>query len=973
MPNPAFELRRHTNIPSLKLVLEEYQHCATGARHLHLAADDNNNVFMVSFLTVPMDSTGVAHILEHTSLCGSERYPVRDPFFMMMRRSLNTFMNALTNSDWTAYPFASQNRKDFDNLMRVYLDAVFFPKLEDLDFAQEGHRLEFEKIDDPNSALHYKGVVYNEMKGAMSSPVRKLLRDLYHLVYPHTTYHYNSGGDPEAIPTLTWQQLREFHASHYHPSNAIFMTYGDIPAEHHQDLIQECALIRFPNAGQRLSIKDEQRYHAPVYGDSVYAPPDNNGDIENKTHIVLSWLLGRSTNAREVMNALLLNGILLDNSAAPLLHALETTALGSAPGPLCGLDPSNREMLFYCGLEGSNPDQADAVESLILGVLEEVATHGIASEHLEAVLHQMELNQREISGDHYPYGLSLLLNMLSPVLHGADAVDFLDIDCALETLRQDIKNPEFIKGLVRQLLLDNPHRVRLVMKPDPELSERQQQAEKAQLAKVHKNLSENDIRAIITRTQALQARQNQENSPEILPKVGLEDVRDDLYVAQGECSHSATMPVTHYSQGTNGMVYQHLVIHLPELEEDLIDIIPWFCDAFTEVGVGKRDYRAQQAYQSAVSGGISARVQVRGGVDDVHHSSSIFTLSGKALARNHNALTELLADTFFKVRFDELPRLRDLIAQLRGDLESSINSRGNALAMNTACSTLNTCGAVAYRWSGLHAIQTIKRLDHALKDPQALTDLSQRFQRLLQKLLNAPRQCLLISEAELRSDVEASFARTWAHMPSAHTCAPFALIPPQTQITQAWSISAQVNFCVKVYPTVPYCHPDAPALQVLGEFLSNGYLHRALREQGGAYGGGASYHQDTGSFRFYSMRDPHVSTTFAHFDHALTWLSQQKHDPRPLEEAILSIIAHIDRPASPAGEAKIAFFGALHGRTPELRRAFRRGILAVRLEDLQRVAHTWLKPEHAHKVVLGNHKTLENEAPPLGLSMFSFN
>ncbi len=222
MNNEFFELTGHESIDSLNITVELYRHKKTGARHLHLASEDAHNAFLVAFLTVPSDSTGVAHILEHTALCGSERFPVRDPFFMMLRRSLATFMNAFTSSDWTAYPFASQSRKDFDNLMQVYLDASFFPNLTEQDFSQEGYRVEFAESDDVESDLVYKGVVFNEMKGAMSSPVRVLWEQISTNIFPTTTYRFNSGGSPEKIPDLTWEQLKAFHAKHYHPSNAVF-------------------------------------------------------------------------------------------------------------------------------------------------------------------------------------------------------------------------------------------------------------------------------------------------------------------------------------------------------------------------------------------------------------------------------------------------------------------------------------------------------------------------------------------------------------------------------------------------------------------------------------------------------------------------------------------------------------------------------------------------------------------------------
>ncbi|HCX27056.1 MAG TPA: peptidase M16, partial [Cellvibrionales bacterium] len=241
----AFTLVKTTTIESLNIQYEEYEHLTTGARHIHLASDNNENVFMVALRTVPTDSTGVAHILEHTSLCGSKRFPVRDPFFMMIRRSLNTFMNAFTSSDWTAYPFASQNKKDFNNLLEVYLDAVFFARLDPLDFSQEGHRLEFEEPTNPESDLVYKGVVFNEMKGAMSSISSQLWQAVGESLFPDTTYGVNSGGEPENITDLSYEQLQEFYQTHYHPDNATFVTFGDISAKEHQFKIQEFALRHF--------------------------------------------------------------------------------------------------------------------------------------------------------------------------------------------------------------------------------------------------------------------------------------------------------------------------------------------------------------------------------------------------------------------------------------------------------------------------------------------------------------------------------------------------------------------------------------------------------------------------------------------------------------------------------------------------------------------------------------------------------
>ena len=262
--HPAFDIIQSEEIDALNVTLTEYRHRKTGASHYHIAADNPENVFLVALRTVPHDSTGVAHILEHTALCGSEKYPVRDPFFMMIRRSLNSFMNAFTSSDWTAYPFASSNRKDFDNLLQVYMDAVFFSRLHPLDFAQEGHRLDFAEPGNPNSELVFKGVVFNEMKGAMSSIPSRLWHTLCKYLFPTVTYHYNSGGDPEAIPDLSYEQLKAFYESHYHPSNAIFMSFGDTPAVELQSRFEELALSRFEALNDDISVPREKRYHAPI-------------------------------------------------------------------------------------------------------------------------------------------------------------------------------------------------------------------------------------------------------------------------------------------------------------------------------------------------------------------------------------------------------------------------------------------------------------------------------------------------------------------------------------------------------------------------------------------------------------------------------------------------------------------------------------------------------------------------------------
>lgn len=967
-----FKHLRSRNIESLNITVEEYEHIATGASHIHLSTDSDENVFLVALRTVPEDSTGVAHILEHTALCGSKKYPVRDPFFMMIRRSLNTFMNAFTSSDWTAYPFASLNKKDFNNLLDVYLDAVFFSRLDPLDFAQEGHRLEFEQPDNPDSALVFKGVVFNEMKGAMSSVPSQLWQSLCKYLYPTTTYHFNSGGDPQHITDLSYEQLLAFYRTHYHPSNAIFMTFGNIAAAEHQQKFQQQALQHFERLDEDIAVPDEKRNLAPLRVEEYYPYSHTDDDSETgmakKSHVIMGWLLGKSTDLKATLEAHLLTSVLLDHSASPLQHALETTDLGTAPSPLCGLDDSQHELTFVCGVEGSEPEHAAAVEQLILSTLEKVAAEGVPTEDIEASLHQLELQQREIGGDSYPYGLQLILTALTAATHRGDPIGLLDIDPVLAELRQAIKNPDYIKNLAKDLLLRNQHRVRLSLIPDLQLAERKATAEAQQLQSIKNHLSTAEKQHIIEQAAQLQERQRRKDDDSILPKVTLDDIPHALRYLAGTKSEEK-FPITQYSVGTNGLSYEQAVLTLPTLNEDELKLLPLLTLCLTELGINDSDYLSTQRRQSQIVGSINAYTSIRGAVDNAQLAQGNLVLSAKALARNHQAMTSLLCDTLYRVRFDENSRIRELIAQARARKEQSVTGNGHGLAMAAAVSGMSPVSQLQHQVSGLAGIKTIKQLDDSLNQADNLTQLAAQLAALHQRLVAGAPQFLLVGEESSQTDRRRELLKSW-HTPNAaapnattentKTDTPFSLPPVTTpRVAQAWLTGTQVNFCAKAYPTVSMTHPDAPALTVLGGFLRNGYLHRAIREQGGAYGAGAQQDSNIAAFKFFSYRDPRLSATLNDFDAAVDWLLEQEHEWQQVEEAILGTISSIDKPASPAGEAKQTFHAELHGRDRSRRENFRNGVLQVTLEDLQRVGRTYLKDTTASTAVVTNKENLK--------------
>ena len=959
--HPAFELTRRVPIESLGLEVQEYVHKATGARHLHMATSSDENVFMVALKTVPEDSTGVAHILEHTVLCGSEKYPVRDPFFMMLRRSLNTFMNAFTSSDWTAYPFATQNPKDFDNLLSVYLDAVFFSRLDPLDFAQEGHRVELAS-EDADAPLVYKGVVFNEMKGAMSSISSVLWDRLCYELFPTSTYHHNSGGDPEAIPDLSYDQLMAFYKGHYHPSNAILLTFGNLPVSQHHDVFEREALSRFERSEEHIEVTLEQAFDEPKRAVHHYALED--ADTDNKTHLIMGWKLGESSDLDAMLEAQLLSSILMENSASPLMQWLETNDLGSAPSPLCGLEDSMREMVLCCGIEGSNHSRVDDFESQVLEVIHKTAEEGVSLDRLEAILHQIELHQREVTGDGMPYGLNLMLRALGAATHNGDAVAALDLSPAVERLRKKMSEPNFIKARLNALVLDNPHRITLVVAPNPDLDQLRKEREAQRLADMRASLDDDALANVRQLARDLEQRQNQVDDASILPKVGLSDIPKDVSTPALE-SKSQNKGARHIigKAGTNGLVYQQIALALPTLGEEEQSELPLLCALASEVGINDASYLAVQDRQSASVGSLGMSVSTRASRTDVNQASGFLVMSSKALANRMSEQSELMIDTLTSASFHEGGRIKELISQMRARRDQSISGAGHSLAMTAASAGMSPLAALYHRQSGLEGIQRLRQMDDRLAHDGEVEALGASLTALRDQVLSTPSINLLsVADSNHIDEAMRSLSGAAARLSTNNSVGAWSLIEQSRADNQVWAANTQVNFCAKAYPTVPSGHPDAPVLSVLGAYLRNGFLHRSIREQGGAYGGGASHDANVGAFRFFSYRDPRNLETLSDFDASIDWLLTANHDALALEEAILSVMSSLDKPASPAGEVKKAFYDELYGRTAEHKRQLRDTIISTTVEDLQRVASTYLRSDAGTSVILTDAKTAASDS-----------
>jgi len=861
--HPAFELIEHRHIEALSIDVIISQHVKTGAMHYHLAHPSSENAFLVGFRTQPMDSKGEAHVLEHVALCGSEKFPVRDPFFSMIKRSLNTFMNAMTAADWTAYPYATQNKNDYFNLLEVYLDAAFFPNIHPLDFAQEGIRVELDEDDKPQ----FKGIVFNEMKGAMSGEIDQLYHTVAHHLFPTTTYHYNSGGDPADIPDLTHNELVAFHQSHYHPANSVIMSFGNIPVSETQARIHDDALTQFA-AGKKHVSRPEVRLSAPISAVDTYTA-DEAGP--NQTHHVLAWLLPSITNPKQRLALRLLEGVLIEHAGSPLRAYLDSHPLGTSPSPLLGLDDSHYEMVFYTGLRGSEPEYAEAVEQGIMDLLADVASKPIDSDTIETILHQIEIDQRHIGGDSMPYGLNLMLEGFSTAIHDGNPIDVWEVDEHLAWLREQVKDEQWLPNLIKTHLLDNNHRVRVTLVPDSEKSARLAAAEQVRLDTIAMDLTEDDKAILEKQALDLAARQAAPDDLSLLPKVGLEDVPTDISFKQGTQKQvmlsGQDSTLFEYEAGTNGLYYYQVIVpltdaignqdtsNLPVNEVINHPLLPIYLSLLSELGTDELDAYEMQAKQAAHSSGVTARISQRTAIDDNHAISSYFVVATRALNRKTEAI-DLLKEVMQHSVFEEHDRIKEILQQRQASWQSRLASAGHAYALQTASRAMSRQAQLEYVRSGLPALNALKDfLAHASDNDNKWDELATSLMALHQRLLSLPKHAVIICEAEQPERLSDLIVDSWQDVKASTVNAKQIEENIPSEFTQleldpaldgepdavkalesdpiaedlAWLVATNVYHNASAYSVPAADHPDTAALMVLAPYLRNGYLHSAIR------------------------------------------------------------------------------------------------------------------------------------------------
>jgi len=971
-----FKLTKALEIPELQCFLRELIHEPSGARVMHLSNQDPENLFCLSFQTLPTTSNGVAHILEHTVLCGSRKFPVKDPFFAMSRRSLNTFMNALTGSDFTCYPAASQVQKDFYNLLDVYLDAVFHPNLNELSFLQEGHRLEFSVPDDPSSPLERKGIVYNEMKGALSSASSRLSEAINETLFPDVMYGINSGGDPKEISKLTYDELKEFHETYYHPSRCLFFFYGNMSLEGHLEFINEQTLSKTQRIAPLPAIPLQPRFKTPVYRDYFY-PIQRDEETTEKSMIAFAWLTCHILEQQTALALGILQIVLLDTDASPLKMALMKTGLCKQVSAF--IEVEINEIPLGITLKGCRPEHAATLEKVLMETLETIATDGIPINLVENAIHQLEFHGSEITGDHSPFGLSLFMRSGLLKQHGASPELGLMMHSLFDCIRRKtVEDPFFFSHLIRKYMIDNTHFTRIVMLPDNLLAEKEANEEKEQLEQLKADLSSTQIQAIVDKAEELAEFQKtqEEDDIDILPTVSITDVPVASKNYQLNEEKVNLLTVFHHRVFTNDIIYADLIFDLPNLTEADMPYLRLMTMVLTQMGCANRSYADNLEYMQANTGGIYAGISFNLQAANHHLFFPTFHLKGKALHRKAPKLFTLLREFLTSAKLNNLSRLKELIVKHFTVMEGRLNQSALKYAVNLSASGITVPSKLANDLYGLNYFWKIQEIvqNFDKEGPVLLSKLLELQSKILH--LDHPHlvlSCDNKSYDELKAhhfydlgDLKASSFERWKGN--------FLL---EEVVSQGRLIASPVAFVAKVFPTVSYNHVDAPALNIAAFLFDNLTLHKKIREQGGAYGGGAVSNALSGNFYFYSYRDPNIVSTLQAFEEAVHNLLKGDFSDADLEAAKLEMIQNWDSPISPGSEAEVAYGWIREGRNHALRQAFRNATMSLTKEDVIGAVERQILPNiskgsdviFAGKEILekANREFEENQVTPLPL------
>jgi Zn-dependent M16 (insulinase) family peptidase len=926
----------------------EWEHETSKARLIHLKNEDSENVFCLSLSTLPKDNTGVAHILEHMVLCGSKKYPIKDPFFSMIRRSLNTFMNAFTGSDFTCYPAASQNESDFYNLLDVYLDAVFFPNLDARSFMQEGHRLQWKQPQE-KKGLERAGIVFNEMKGVYIQPDTHLWRNLHRSLLPQTLYSLDSGGDPEHIPELTHEALIAFHKEYYDPSRCLFYFYGNLPTEKHAAFLENKVLkdrkplpARTPRTLQSFKTKPERL--------SASFPATSSDESSNKPMAAVSWLGCDIQNTRELLMMELLDDLLMGHDGAALKRVLMESGISASLNSLFEQEMlQSTYALVFKDVAAQNMAQ---LSERVLKRLEEIYQEGFDRETIESALHQLKLSRLEITGGGYPFGLILFFRCALLLQQGADGVSALKLQEHLQTLEPLVQDPQELLELMKKRLIDNMHRVELWMQPNEKFNEQKEAAEKKALEKLEGELTNTKKEAILNTQIALERAQNSPEDRSVLPLIQIPQIHRSSQDFPLEKDQNRFW----YETFTNGFVYHEAQILLTPAIADNLSAQQWhdlkiLAYLWPRLGAGSRTYDQQLELMNKLSAGLGSGIQLAHTLksDSVYSKSfPLFGFSIHGLKEKSGEFLEFFHETLFKARLDEKERILQLMKQLSSSLQNQLPSSAIQYALNASSQSFGPLAGLSDWMNGVPFLRYVRALEKALET---------HYDAWIESLLEL-RKLLLDNSNQLvqAASLEHSQVQAWKQSCerfTPHFKAQGALdaqiegfMPKvfDAEPSRAFSLNAQVSFNALSLPGPSLMAPESMAVRLGCEIIKQQVLHPEIREKGGAYGYGCAYHGDKQVISFHSYRDPHILRTLQVFHESAQWLAEGKFDQEMIDEAKRCSIQKQDKPLMPGEKASQSLIWKWQQMDLSTREQLRCQMLDTSKEEIIAAAQKWLAP-----------------------------
>jgi len=929
----AFELLRDEEIAEVNSRARLYRHRKTGAEVLTLSNDDENKVFGITFKTPPEDSTGVAHILEHSVLCGSRKYPVKEPFVELLKGSLHTFLNAMTFPDKTVYPVASQNLKDFYNLVDVYLDAVLFPLISENTFRQEGWHYE---LDSTQAPLTYKGVVFNEMKGAYSSPGAVLGKTVQMTLYPDNTYGVNSGGDPAKIPDLTYSYFKNFHDRFYHPANSRIVFYGDDPEEMRLDKLEEF-LGEFEPLTVDASIALQPKFAAPKEITSTYAAGPDEAAKPNNAMVSINWMIDPINDQDMAIALSLLDFSLVGTSASPLRKALMDSGLGEGLTS-SGFADDYLQPMFSVGLKGIEATNAPKVEALVLETLGRLAREGIDKATVDAAVNTLEFQLRENNTGSFPRGIALIFRSMRTWLHGGDPLEPLRFEDALARVKARIAAGEpMFQELIRGLLIDNTHRTTVLLTADPEQGAREAAEERARLDATRAAMDDGAVTEVMDEAKTLKALQEAVDSPAELAKIPtlhLADLpRENKTIPSAESSLGATRVLFH-DLTTSGVIYLDLGFDLHGLDPALLPYLPIFSRALTQTGTAKEDFVSLSQRIGRSTGGIGASRHISGTFRGDETAAWLF-LRGKAVPDKAEELLAIAADVLLIPRLDNKERIRQMVLEEKAGFESRLSGMGNSLASMRVKAHFSESDWVAEQLSGVTHLFFLRQL--AAEIDSNWDGVAQKLEAIRVAVVNRAAAIANITTDGASWDAfRPQLAAFLDRLPSRpRTFTPWPV--PSAKVAEGLTVPAQVNFVAKGANILKLGYKASGATAVAMTLLNTSYLWDKVRVQGGAYGSGTGFTEVTGSFVFTSYRDPNLLQTLDIYDQASGFLTRS-HDDGELTRSIIGVIGRMDSYQLPDAKGYTSMIQTLIGETAEHRQTRRDEVLGAQFTDFKALA-----------------------------------